>query len=453
MKDTEKKNRNMVRILYIGSHDQPALENILTRQAGFSLDILPQWSAETFQHHRSIPDIVCIDTRSLPGEKSITSVSQINEICTILKDRFAPYPPAILAVIEEPDTVQTLLDWTGSRADKVLTAPICPEEIKNAGTTHMERRLLAQRCDVMETAQEKSRELLDRFSTQLSEVKEELIEERRNLNQALKQIQSLTSERDRMEDKFAQMENLWYQDQNGMEEILKTLIVKRVETNKGHGERVAAIADFLAGELDLDDQKRQALTRAAWLHQTGLLAMPECQSPGGAPDMEIQYPLNGAKLLSRCPCFQEAASIIRGLHEKADGSGFPKGLKKQNIPLLTRILTGAVLLDNLKDLPQVTDSRSLLSELEKEAGITLDPKITGLLEKYIILHSDIRVQGKIRGLGVEQLMPGMELACSIFTHTGSKLFSAGTLLDEQAVEKVIRYNKSYPVDDIIYVKG
>ncbi len=452
MKDIEKESRNMIRILYIGDHTIQSPETILTRQAGFSLDILPQWPAREFKHHQSIPDIVCIDTKSLPAEKNKTPISQTDEICNILKELFSPYPPAILAVIDVPDTGKTFLDWTKSCADQILTTPIDPEEIKKAGAIHMERRLLAQKCEVMEKAQKKSTELLDRFSAQLAAAKDELIEERQNLNQAFKQIQSLTSERDRMEQKFAQMENLWYQDQQGMEEILKTLIVKRVETNKGHGDRVAVIADFLAGELGMDEDSRATLGKAARLHQIGLLAMPAAQSSGYDPDMEIQYPVHGARLLSQCHCFRKAADIISGIHEKADGSGFPKGLKKQNIPLLTRILTGAAVLDTIKDLPEITNADTLLSRLEEEAGITLDPKITGILEKYILLHSNINAEEKIRGVGVEQLIPGMELACSIFTHTGSKLFSAGTLLDADAVEKLIQYNKSYPVDDIIYVK-
>ncbi len=446
--------QDMIRVLYIGGDGNTGnlpLEEIFSRHQGFSLKILPRWSKETLVSDHGNPDLICVDVKGIFQDASQSRISHAHEIIEQIKTILAPHSPGIFMVIPFPEHLQNYLAWTQSKADKILFPPLCPEQIKASAYVYLERRLLDQKCQALNDAQAKSTELLERFYKEVAALKQELLEEHKHLNQALKQVQALTQERKRMGREFAQMKKLWYQDQNGMEEILRTLVVKQVETNRGHGERTASIADFLARELGMDEKKRSILGKAALLHQLGILTMPAPGSPGHDQDMYLQYPVKGADLLSKCSCFQEASDIIRGLHENADGSGVPRGLKRQYIPILTRILTGAALFDTIRDLPEVTDTETLLGELEKEAGTRLDPRIVGLLEKYLVLHLGTGNGEKIRGVGVEQLTPGMRLGCSVFTHSGSKLFSAGTLLDENAINKIVRYNASYPVDDIIYV--
>ncbi len=452
-------NMDMIRILYIGEDRENApLENTFPRHKGFSLKILAQWSGKVLVPEQLLldhgtPDLVCMEITNIFQDAGPGQIPHAEKMMEEIKEMFLPQPPAVFFVIPPPENLQDYLAWTQSRADRILFFPLCPEQIKESADMYLQRRLLDQKCQALKEAQTKSTQLLERFYEETKSLKQELIDEHTHLNQALKQIQTLTEERKRMSREFAQMKKLWYQDQQGMEEILHTLIVKQVETNKGHGERTAAIADFLAEELGMDEKKRSVLGKASLLHQLGLLTMPKLEAPEPEydQDMVIQYPVKGADLLAKCNHFQEASEIIRGLNENADGSGFPRGLKRQYIPMLTRILTGAALFDTIRDLPEVTDTNSLFAELEKEAGTRLDPQIAGLLEKYAVLHLGTGTGEKIRGVGVEQLTPGMRLGCSIFTRSGSKLFSAGTLLDEKAVNKIVQYNRSYPVDDIIYV--
>ncbi len=446
------RDMDMIRILYIGRDTKNVpLKDTFPRHQGFSLKILPQWPEKPLASDHGTPDLVCMEVKGIFQDADPGQIPHAEKIMKEIKDMFRPQSPAVFMVIPPPENLQDYLAWTQSRADKILFFPLCPEQIKKSVDIYLQRRLLDQKCQTLKHAQAKSTDLLERFYEETKALKQELIDEHTHLNQALKQVQTLTEERKRMRREFAQMKKLWYQDQKGIEEILYTLVVKQVETNRGHGERTASIADFLAEQLGMDEKKRSALGKAALLHQLGLLTMSKSLSPEYEEDMYVQYPVKGADLLSRCTCFQEAADIIRGLHENADGSGFPKGLKRQYIPILTRILTGAALFDTIRDLPEVTDTDSLLAELEKEAGTKLDPRIVGLLEKYAVLHMGAGAGEKIRGVGVEQLTPGMRLGCSIFTHSGSKLFSAGTLLDQNAITKILRYNGSYPVDDIIYV--
>ena len=165
----------------------------------------------------------------------------------------------------------------------------------------------------------------------------------------------------------------------------------------------------------------------------------------------LQFPVKGAQLLEQCPGFEAPAAIIFSMNENCDGTGYPKGLKRNHILLESRILAGADELETLREKNKVSDIKALLSGLEPLSGSRIDPIISGWLEKYVVLH----LSGEsltVRGLGVEDLTPGMELGATLFTQTGTKLFSADTVLSRQAIDKIIQYHREYPVDETIYIK-
>ena len=195
------------------------------------------------------------------------------------------------------------------------------------------------------------------------------------------------------------------------------------------------------------------------LHEVGLLFVPwqilEKDKNGLAAweqDLFVQYPVKGAQLLSKCSEFEACARIIESLHENADGTGRPKGLKRRYIPLQSKILAGADVFDNLKDDPEITDLPGFLDALENFSGTRLDPNIVAQLEKYAVLHMGSDAYS-VKGIGIHQLEPGMTLGTGIFTNTGTKLFSANTLLTKDAIDKIKKYNREYPIDETVYIKA
>ena len=166
----------------------------------------------------------------------------------------------------------------------------------------------------------------------------------------------------------------------------------------------------------------------------------------------IQYPVKGADLLNECQGFEDSSKVIRFLNENSDGTGHPDGLKKRVIPLASRILAGADEFDRLKDSSEVHSLEDLFTALESISGSRLDPAIVGWLEKYAVLHMGSDAC-RVRGVGVEQLEPGMRLGTALFTSTGTKLFSVNTQLTQESIDKIIQYHREYPVDKIIYVKA
>ncbi len=305
----------------------------------------------------------------------------------------------------------------------------------------------------------KSFEYLDRFKAELKETKNQLFEDRTTLNNAFKQLNQMTRERKRIKNEIKTIKKIFLDNINGFAKIISNLITTRVEKNRGHGGRVAHIANFVATRLEFDDKKLEDLKNAAILHETGLLFVPEniLQKPEEMlseyeKDFFIQYPVKGADLLSHCSGFENCAKIISSLNENSDGTGTPQGLKRKYIPLLSRILAGADVFDTLADEIDTSSMESFLAQLGKFSGARLDPNIVALLEKYALLHMGSDVY-KVRGVGVHQLESGMTLGTTLFTNTGTKLFSVNTLLTKEAIDKIKRYNRDYPVDEIVYIRA
>ncbi len=305
----------------------------------------------------------------------------------------------------------------------------------------------------------KSFEYLDKFKAELKETKNQLFEDRTTLNNAFKQLNQMTRERKRIKKEIKAVKNSLLGNINGFAKIISNLITTRVEKNRGHGERVAHIANFVATRLEFDEKKLEDLKKAAMLHEAGLLFVPENilqKSEEMLSDYEkdffIQYPVKGADLLAHCSGFENCAKIIRSLNENSDGTGTPQGLKRRHIPLLSRVLAGADVFDTLADEIDTSSLEFFLAQLEKFSGARLDPNIVALLEKYAVLHMGSDAY-KVRGVGVHQLESGMTLGTALFTNTGTKLFSVNTLLTEEAIDKIKKYNREYPVNEIVYIRA
>jgi hypothetical protein len=222
-------------------------------------------------------------------------------------------------------------------------------------------------------------------------------------------------------------------------------------------------------KMGLSQKQLEDLSKAGMLHEIGLLFLSEdyiCEKMSGERDADqypdnsstvydqsvmIQFPVKGAELLDHCRGFERPAAIIRCLNENVDGTGYPDGLKRHHIPLASRILAAADELETLREKNASSDIQDLLSGLEPKIGSRLDPMVAGWLEKYAVLHLG-KDKFKVRGVGVEQLEPGMILSATLFTRTGTKLLPAGQTLTRPVIDKIIQYHRAYPVDETVYIK-
>jgi putative nucleotidyltransferase with HDIG domain len=151
-----------------------------------------------------------------------------------------------------------------------------------------------------------------------------------------------------------------------------------------HCERVAAFATVLARALKLDKEEVQAIAYGALLHEIGKLEIPETilRKPAvlTADERLImrEYCLRGYEIVRKDACLRDAAEIVRSHRERFDGTGYPRGLKGEAIPLGARIVAVAETFEMLvQDRPH-RGARAFAvagEEIQRWSGRIFDPRI------------------------------------------------------------------------------
>lgn len=152
----------------------------------------------------------------------------------------------------------------------------------------------------------------------------------------------------------------------------------------GHGRRTAASCVMLGRALGLPSEELHDLTLAGLLHDVGLLmfdpeflAHPDACDADGYADVQ-SHPRLSAELLSRFMYLAAAARAIAHHHERWDGNGYPFGLRKQFIPLESRILAIAAAHDAAQvasDTDTQLSRRLSLRIIQSLAGSRFDPAL------------------------------------------------------------------------------
>nr|NIS16192.1 HD domain-containing protein [candidate division Zixibacteria bacterium]NIX54970.1 HD domain-containing protein [candidate division Zixibacteria bacterium] len=120
---------------------------------------------------------------------------------------------------------------------------------------------------------------------------------------------------------------------------------------RGHTERVYKIASIIARALEWSEEQMKNLYMGCVLHDIGKIGVPDSilNKPGRLNDEERRimqlHPETGVKMLEGIPMLEPALPYILYHHEKYDGSGYPLGLKAENIPIEGRILAIADTVD------------------------------------------------------------------------------------------------------------
>jgi putative two-component system response regulator len=157
---------------------------------------------------------------------------------------------------------------------------------------------------------------------------------------------------------------------------------------RGHATRVARLTLALADELGVEDGEITTLEDGALLHDIGKLDMPSAilSKPAPLDDNEWRvmrtHPEVGYELLRRQPRFAEAAQLVRAHHESFDGSGYPRGLAGDDIPIGARILAVADAYDSMTQphtqRPPMLPALAVM-EIERCSGHQFDPQCASAL--------------------------------------------------------------------------
>jgi diguanylate cyclase (GGDEF)-like protein/putative nucleotidyltransferase with HDIG domain len=180
-------------------------------------------------------------------------------------------------------------------------------------------------------------------------------------------------------------------------EALALAIDAKDHTTHQHLRRVRIYALEIAKELGLSQQESDALRAAALLHDIGKLAVPDhiINKPGRLTPEEFEkmkiHPAFGADILEKVAFPYPVAPIVRSHHEKWDGTGYPDGLKGEEIPIGARILSAVDCLDALASDRQYRKALPLdeaMKTVAEQAGKQFDPRVVEILKRrYIELES------------------------------------------------------------------
>jgi len=171
-----------------------------------------------------------------------------------------------------------------------------------------------------------------------------------------------------------------------LEALGDALDLKDAET-EGHSKRVTAYAIQIARATGLDPQAMHVLARGAFLHDIGKMAIPDAilRKPHALNKEEIaitqEHSYLGYRMLKKIPFLAESAEIVYAHQEHWDGSGYPRGLKGEEIPLGARIFAVADTLDAITSDRPYRPARSIeaaRTEIEVWSGRQFDPSVVDI---------------------------------------------------------------------------
>lgn len=173
-------------------------------------------------------------------------------------------------------------------------------------------------------------------------------------------------------------------------EALALAIEAKDQTTGQHLRRVQVYAREIAKELGLSECEQKALQAASILHDVGKLAVPDyiISKPGRLTPEEFEkmkvHPVVGAEIVETIDFPYDVAPIVRAHHEKWDGSGYPHGLRGEEIPIGARILNCVDCFDALASDRQYRRALPLGEALDfvlNESGKSFDPRIVQILAR------------------------------------------------------------------------
>lgn len=163
----------------------------------------------------------------------------------------------------------------------------------------------------------------------------------------------------------------------------------RERNTRLHSQRVKEYTLLLADRFGVAEATKKAIGFGALLHDVGKIAVPDhiLLKPEGLTEQEWDiihaHPITGYGIVKQIGFLREAAEIVRAHHERYDGSGYPQGLKGEEIPLGARLFAVADVYDALtseRPYHSPVSHDEALSEIRKKSGSHFDQRVVAAFE-------------------------------------------------------------------------
>lgn len=287
------------------------------------------------------------------------------------------------------------------------------------------------------------------FTLQIEHLNQTVLTRNQELEDSLSQLKQAHEKMSGMNDELTQR----FDSTVG---LLTNIIELNQSRHRGHSERVADIAVFIGRKMKLSEDSIENLRIAAQLHELGIVSLPRDETVEEALDEgksrhRTSHPMVADMLLKGFAGFEHVAELIRHMHENVDGSGKPDGLVGDQIPAGSRILSVASFYDHYMVAHPDSSILEILKRVEQANGTWFDENVVALLSDYALSQNRIGEEKTI-SCSVFALKEGMILASDIYSQSGINLLRKGTVLDQDMVVNILKFNNLDPVEGQVQVK-
>lgn len=218
----------------------------------------------------------------------------------------------------------------------------------------------------------------------------------------------------------------------------------------GHCKRVSVMAKSLAEKVGLERKDVDLIEAASNLHTIGLIGVPRVVFHTEEKDLNKREkallrnsPVLAQELLSSIDILKQAGVIIRGHMERYDGTGYPDGLKGEEIHIGARILAVCKFYDTLRyRTNHPLHRQDAIEHLKSESGHMLDPNVVDSFVQFIEVWTKDKLLHRVP---ITELKSGMLLASDLATIRGTLLVPEGTRLTSQNIKKIVEIDELDPI--------
>ncbi|MDU5081335.1 HD domain-containing phosphohydrolase [uncultured Tissierella sp.] len=176
-------------------------------------------------------------------------------------------------------------------------------------------------------------------------------------------------------------------------DTIMTALYEKNKREEEHSKRVAMISQQLGSILGMKEEKLKELENVGLLHDIGKIAINEAilDKPGYLSDEEWEdmkkHPEIGYRILSTVNEMSQIAEYTLAHHERYDGRGYPRGLKGEEIPLVSRIIAIADSYDAMasdRSYRKALSNEEIIKEFIRNAGTQFDPQLARIFVEQVL---------------------------------------------------------------------
>ena len=187
------------------------------------------------------------------------------------------------------------------------------------------------------------------------------------------------------------------------EALMKALSLKDTYT-AGHTKRVSSFCRDICEELDLSYYETELIRLSGLVHDIGKIGIPDhiLKKPAPLDDLEFiemkKHPLLSNQLVEKVFYNSTIIDGVKNHHEKFDGSGYPQGLKGEEIPLVASVIAVADTFDALishRPYRKAVPIQKAYEIIDSLSGEQLDPVVVKAFQRWVKRSKMLRVSKKV----------------------------------------------------------